>query len=451
MLWEPRDYQLDAFREAQQENIIVVLPTGSGKTFIAILLIQDTLRKLQENQTWKFIIFLAPVVTLVQQQAGQIEANLQRPVRVIVGSKVDFSNKSTWSKEFSENQLFAMTPQILYELLSHGMIAMKDIELLIFDECHHCKKNHPYNCIMRDFYLLSASQEMPKIFGMTASPLAVSPNKLQLEISKCVLCDITYTSDSHRQQHISGKKHQKKLSASPHILETSEQEIRENSNASQLISSDIKQLESRLNCRLVIPSVENFKEAVNKTEDILISDYQFLPESQISRLGNLLSMFLPPSDVYPEKILRIASELGGVAVFYYLSEIIREVSLRPKAKRLSLSYIQSYYKIREQIFCDLQTQQMEKFSDKILVLKATLASMLNSNPASRGIIFVTERKEASVVSSMLCSSTLQLNDQIIPLVHPSEILQSKIFIFYFKIHIQIYLFFEYSWIFDRKN
>ena len=34
-------------------------------------------------------------------------------------------------------------------------VQMKDINLLIFDECHHAKKNHPYNCIMREFYLNS--------------------------------------------------------------------------------------------------------------------------------------------------------------------------------------------------------------------------------------------------------------------------------------------------------
>lgn len=29
---------------------------------------------------------------------------------------------------------------------------MSDINLLVFDEAHHAKKNHPYNVIMREFY-----------------------------------------------------------------------------------------------------------------------------------------------------------------------------------------------------------------------------------------------------------------------------------------------------------
>lgn len=38
---------------------------------------------------------------------------------------------------------------------------------MIFDECHHARKNHPYNGIMREYFQV---KDRPKIFGMTASP-----------------------------------------------------------------------------------------------------------------------------------------------------------------------------------------------------------------------------------------------------------------------------------------
>jgi endoribonuclease Dicer len=41
---------------------------------------------------------------------------------------------------------------------------------MIFDECHHARKNHPYNGIMRE-YFRAPSNARPKIFGMTASPI----------------------------------------------------------------------------------------------------------------------------------------------------------------------------------------------------------------------------------------------------------------------------------------
>jgi len=42
---------------------------------------------------------------------------------------------------------------------------------MIFDECHHARKNHPYNGILREYFQLKPSDKRPKIFGMTASPI----------------------------------------------------------------------------------------------------------------------------------------------------------------------------------------------------------------------------------------------------------------------------------------
>ena len=46
------------------------------------------------------------------------------------------------------------------------MVQMQQINLLIFDECHHAKKNHPYNCIMKEFYfpaqvIINPASEIP--------------------------------------------------------------------------------------------------------------------------------------------------------------------------------------------------------------------------------------------------------------------------------------------------
>lgn len=41
---------------------------------------------------------------------------------------------------------------------------------MVFDECHHARKNHPYNSIMR-VYASTKESNRPKVFGMTASPI----------------------------------------------------------------------------------------------------------------------------------------------------------------------------------------------------------------------------------------------------------------------------------------
>ena len=41
---------------------------------------------------------------------------------------------------------------------------------MVFDECHHTRKNHAYNGIMREYFQWPL-EKRPKIFGMTASPI----------------------------------------------------------------------------------------------------------------------------------------------------------------------------------------------------------------------------------------------------------------------------------------
>ena len=73
-LWQPetpkpRKYQLNIFARAKNENLLVVIPTGLGKTYIATLLGVYFLKKFGGS---KNIIFLAPTRPLISQH---IESN----------------------------------------------------------------------------------------------------------------------------------------------------------------------------------------------------------------------------------------------------------------------------------------------------------------------------------------------------------------------------------------
>jgi endoribonuclease Dicer len=67
--------------------------------------------------------------------------------------------------------MLVMTPAILNALIAEGTVPFDAISLLIFDEAHHCTKNHPYADIMRKYHELPPGSDKPKIFGMTASPV----------------------------------------------------------------------------------------------------------------------------------------------------------------------------------------------------------------------------------------------------------------------------------------
>ena len=62
-----RDYQQRLVEAAKTGNHIIVLPTGSGKTRIAI----ELTRQLLSGDSAKRVVFLTPTVTLAQQQTGK--------------------------------------------------------------------------------------------------------------------------------------------------------------------------------------------------------------------------------------------------------------------------------------------------------------------------------------------------------------------------------------------
>uniref|UniRef100_A0A7S1XF89 Dicer-like protein 1 n=1 Tax=Compsopogon caeruleus TaxID=31354 RepID=A0A7S1XF89_9RHOD len=75
------------------------------------------------------------------------------------------------------------TPQVLLDAMRHGMIDLRDVHMMIFDEAHHATGGHPYNSIMHEFFFETPLNDRPKIFGMTASPVK-RRNHLQKERAK---------------------------------------------------------------------------------------------------------------------------------------------------------------------------------------------------------------------------------------------------------------------------
>ncbi|KAM7263172.1 hypothetical protein ACFE04_000855 [Oxalis oulophora] len=166
-----RKYQLELCNKALKDNIIVYLGTGSGKTHIAVLLIDEMSHFIKKPQS-KICIFLAPTNALVEQQGRVIEDSIDFKVRVFCGSSNPLKSHQDWHKVIQEYEIFVMTPQLLLRALYHCFIKMETIALLIFDECHHAQvqTNHPYAAIMKIFYK-GMTGERPRVFGMTASPV----------------------------------------------------------------------------------------------------------------------------------------------------------------------------------------------------------------------------------------------------------------------------------------
>ena len=89
--------------------------------------------------------FQVPSVTLVFQQSAVLERNLDHKVERLCGAmKCQLWTSHIWNKLFAENKVIVCTAEVLQQCLMHSFISVRQINLLIFDEAHHAKKNHAY-------------------------------------------------------------------------------------------------------------------------------------------------------------------------------------------------------------------------------------------------------------------------------------------------------------------
>jgi endoribonuclease Dicer len=143
-----RDYQSELFARAKAGNIIAVLDTGSGKTLIAALLLRDIVTKEMEHRASgkapRTSFFLTNSVALAEQQHQMLCDNLATMPAVVHGRKLDTWRRQEWSELFNAHEVVVCTAEVLYQCLNHAYITIENINLIVVDEAHHAKKEHPY-------------------------------------------------------------------------------------------------------------------------------------------------------------------------------------------------------------------------------------------------------------------------------------------------------------------
>lgn len=202
VITDPREYQIELFEKAKAHNTIAVLDTGSGKTLIAVLLLKHILQnELVDRGLGKphrIAFFLVDSVTLVYQQAAVLRNNIDQNVAQLFGAMgIDLWNKQIWDDFFVKNMVIVCTAEILHQCLLNSYIKMSQINLLVFDEAHHAKKDHPYARIIKDSYLKTDPESRPRVFGMTASPIDVKGDvvKAAMTLETLLDCRICTTSN----------------------------------------------------------------------------------------------------------------------------------------------------------------------------------------------------------------------------------------------------------------
>jgi len=159
---QPRKYQQEIYENCRDKNCLVVLPTGIGKTLVALMLAINRQKKFPGTKA----LFLAPTRPLAEQHLIYFKKHLPElfvQMELFTGKVSAKKRKQFWER----TDIIFSTPQCISNDLKNNLYDLKDVSLLIEDECHRCLKNYSYTYVADQY---KKQSQNPRILGLTASP-----------------------------------------------------------------------------------------------------------------------------------------------------------------------------------------------------------------------------------------------------------------------------------------
>jgi len=160
-LIEPRVYQEVIYARCKETSCLVVLPTGLGKTLIAMLVADYRLSKYGGK-----VLMLAPTKPLAIQHAERFrelfDIEAER-INVLTGEMSPKKRRDVWEK----STIITATPQTIENDILTGRISLEDVTLLVIDEAHRAVGGYAYVFIAKEY---AKTARHPLVLGLTASP-----------------------------------------------------------------------------------------------------------------------------------------------------------------------------------------------------------------------------------------------------------------------------------------
>ena len=156
---EMRLYQERILGSISGANSMVVLPTGLGKTNVALLLSAQRVRRGK-------VLFMAPTRPLAAQH-GKVFRELLKVAPEKQALITGIVPPAEREKIYSQSKIIFATPQTIQNDVITGSLRLSEFSLLIFDEAHRSVGEYPYPFIAEKYM---KDCETPLILGLTASP-----------------------------------------------------------------------------------------------------------------------------------------------------------------------------------------------------------------------------------------------------------------------------------------
>lgn len=160
---EDREYQSRLVESATDDSTLIALPTGTGKTPVAI---RVGMRRIADHGGR--LLMLAPTKPLANQHADDFAEMTTIPeneIEVFTGEIRPDKREELWGNAKS---VIVATPQVIKNDLVGSRYNLESITTLIFDECHKASGDYAYNRIAERYH--EDRHDNRHVLGLSASP-----------------------------------------------------------------------------------------------------------------------------------------------------------------------------------------------------------------------------------------------------------------------------------------
>ena len=162
----PRTYQTSAADASIARNTLLVLPTGLGKTVVALLHVQAMLGSMQSG----ICVVMAPTKALLVQHRDLFVAHLgmaDAGLAIVDGETAPGDRKEFYKGLAGRKAVLFMTPRTVLNDIEQGRLPRERVVDLVVDEAHHATRGDPYALVYAHLRERGVS---PRVLAMTASP-----------------------------------------------------------------------------------------------------------------------------------------------------------------------------------------------------------------------------------------------------------------------------------------
>ncbi len=370
---EQRLYQLSLAGEALKKSTLVVLPTGLGKTIVALLVMVSRLPKGK-------VLLLSPTKPLVEQHTAFFRNALNIPPEEVVlftGNTPPGKRKSMWGAA----KVVVSTPQVIENDILGKKIDLGDVSCVIFDEAHRATGDYSYVYISEKY---SQQSGEPLVLGITASPGSDS-GRIQEVCTNLRIGAVEVRSDSDAdvRPYVFDKDIEWKYVSIPVEIK----------GLKQLMD---KVLSDRLNKLRELGIISSYQTRLSKREMLdlqgrMQSQLRSFPDQKIYQGISLLAEIFKVSHA-----IEIAETQGASALSRYFERLENEARSKSgsKAARRLMEDLSMRQAIHHLSGCDGN-------NPKLGLVKELVEKQVIENPQSRVIVFTNYRDTAELVSVSL--------------------------------------------------